>query len=162
MADVISNALRHILGLQDRYLDNGDGTFTELSVGTSTAGPPVGDQKGVVFSGQVASFTTLQTVTPTDVISGVTNYAVPLGRKFYPTDINVTANTAFPFEFRILAAARIIYNGWCKGDTGPIAVMGLETQNPALSGEAISLVFTAPVGGATVADFYVAGFTASR
>jgi hypothetical protein len=145
------------------YLDNGDSSVSELGYGISTAGPPLGPQQAVVFSGQVASFTTQQTVTPTDQISGTASYAVPAGKKFYPTDINITSNSAAAFEFQIQAGARIIYRGWCKGDTGPIAISGLETQNPALAGEAISLIFGAPAGAvATVADYFVTGYTSNR
>jgi hypothetical protein len=83
-------------------------------------------------------------------------FTVPAGKTFYVTDIYVGANTATQFSVQIQANGTAIFNGFCKGDTGPIDMPGIETQPQAAAGTAVTLVLG--TAAATTAAYFVSGF----
>ena len=78
------------------------------------------------------------------------------GKTFYVTDMMVYSNTAAVFAVTLNAAATPIFNAFCKGDTGPIQVCGLETQPSASSGVATSIVFGTAAG--TTCSYNIFGY----
>ena len=85
--------------------------------------------------------------------SGLT---VTAGKTFYITDIYVGSNTGTVFQVTINSGATPIFNGFCKGDTGPIGLMGIETQPSAASGSVVQLVLG--TAAATTAAYMINGY----
>lgn len=83
-------------------------------------------------------------------------FTVPAGKTFYVTDIYVGSNSGLAFSVQIQAAGTPIFNGFAKGDTGPIDMPGIETQPQAAGGTAVTLVMG--TAGSTTAAYYIAGF----
>lgn len=81
---------------------------------------------------------------------------VTVGKTFYITDIAVYSNTAAVFAVTINAGPTAILNAFCKGDTGPIQIAGMETQPSASSGTVVQLVFGSAAG--TTVAFNVFGY----
>lgn len=86
----------------------------------------------------------------------ITLETVTTGKSFFITDIYVGSNSATVFQVTINAGATPIFQGFCKGDTGPISLMGIETQPSAGSGVVVQLVFGVAV--ATTAAFMISGY----
>ena len=78
------------------------------------------------------------------------------GKTFYITDVYVGSNTATVFPVTIQAGATPIFQGFCKGDTGPISIPGIETQPSASSGTSVQLVLGTAT--ATTCAFMVNGY----
>ncbi|GAC1610325.1 MAG: hypothetical protein NVS3B26_16470 [Mycobacteriales bacterium] len=96
-----------------------------------------------VNAGGAAYGQTLKSYTgSTSVATGatITLETVTTGKTFFITDIYVGSNTATVFSVTINSGATAIYNGYCKGDTGPVVLMGIETQPSAASGSVVQLV----------------------
>jgi len=94
-------------------------------------------------------------------VSIATGATVPLetvstGKSFIITDIYISGNTATQFSVTINAAGTPIFQGFAKGDTGPIGLTGIETGPSAPSGTAVSLVLGA--AATTTAAFMVSGY----
>lgn len=83
-------------------------------------------------------------------------FTVPAGKTFYITDIYVSANTAVQFSVQIQAAGVPVFQGYAKGDTGPIDMPGIETQPQCGGGTAVSLVLGTAAG--TTAAYFISGF----
>ena len=133
--------------------DNGDGTSNLVIAGPGTTGV-VKATAGAAANGQ-----TLKVYTGTvSVATGatVTLETVTAGKTFYITDIYIGANTATQFQVTVNAASTAIFNAFCKGDTGPIQMPGLETQPSAAAGTVVQLVLGA--AAATTAAYYLAGY----
>ena len=135
-------------GQRRKLINNGDGTVAELTTSKSTAGPPTDGQVGITLVGQA--------VNPAGSITNVDSGSpyTPTYR-FFITDINVTSNSGTQFEVQILSGGTIIYRGFCKGDTGPIQLLGIETQPTGAPGQAITLTMTV---ASTTVDWFIAGF----
>lgn len=86
----------------------------------------------------------------------VTLETVTTGKTFYITDIYVGSNSATQFAVTINAAGSAIFNGFCKGDTGPIGLMGIETQPSASSGQLVQLVLG--TAASTTAAYMICGY----
>ena len=102
---------------------------------------------------------TLKTYTGT--VNVATGATVPLetvtaGKTFYITDIYVGSNSATVFSVTVNANATPIFNAFCKGDTGPISLAGIETQPSATSGAVVAVVFGA--AAATTAAYMFSGY----
>lgn len=80
---------------------------------------------------------------------------VATGKTLYITDIYVGSNTATPFLVQIQAAGTMIFYGYCKGDTGPISMPGIETQPSAASATSVQVIFG--TAAATSAAFLISG-----
>jgi hypothetical protein len=118
------------------------------SIGKSTAGAGAPDQ-------------TLKNFNSTNGISiatgaTVTLYTVTAAKTFFLTDISIYSNSATAFLVQVKQGATVIWEGYCKGDTGPIQVTGIETQPSAPAGSALTLVFA--TAAATTAAYVLAGF----
>lgn len=111
----------------------------------TNAGGPAAGQSNKSYTGS------------TSVATGATVAleTVAAGKTLYITDITVYANTATPFTVAIQAAGVTIWQAYCKGDTGPIQVAGIETQPTGTSGQAIQVVFG--TAAATTAAWNIAG-----
>ncbi len=122
-----------------------DATGAAPTVRVNAGGPTLGQSlKTYVGTQSLAAATpiTLETVTA--------------GKTFYVTDIYVGANSATPFAVTINAGATAIFQGFCKGDTGPVALMGIETQPAAGTGAVVQLVLG--TAAATTAAYMIAGY----
>jgi hypothetical protein len=85
-------------------------------------------------------------------------FTVPAGQTFYLTDLYVGSNSSSPFLVQVQAAGTPIFYGYCKGDTGPLDLPGLETQPQAAAGQQVSIVL-GQVAAATTAAYYLGGFS---
>lgn len=94
----------------------------------------------------------------TTAATTVALFTVPAGQTFYLTDLYVGANTASPFLVQVTANGAPIFTGYCKGDTGPIDMPGMETQPQAPGGSQVSIVL-GQVAAATTAAYYLGGFS---
>lgn len=113
-------------------------------------------------AGAAAYGQTLETFTgnpplSTTAATSVALFTVPAGQTFYLTDLYVGANTASPFLVQVTAGGTPIFTGYCKGDTGPIDMPGMETQPSAPAGSAVALSL-GQVAAATTAAYFVGGF----
>ena len=81
---------------------------------------------------------------------------VTLGKTFIITDIYVSGSTANQFSVTIMAGATPIFQGFAKGDTGPISLTGIETGPSAPSGTAVSLILGA--AASTTGAFMISGY----
>lgn len=132
-------------------VDKGDGTSAlEISplqggVIRTNAGGPAPGQANKVYSGTISIATGATVALET----------VAAGKTFYVTDIYIGANTATQFLVQIQAAAVGVFFAYCKGDTGPVQMPGIETQPTGSAGQAITLVFAA--AAATTASWFIAG-----
>ncbi|GAC1373742.1 MAG: hypothetical protein NVSMB4_00650 [Acidimicrobiales bacterium] len=121
-------------------------TGVVVSTLKSTAGGPGIGQSLKNFSGTVNIATgatvALETVTP--------------GKTFYITDITIYANTGVVFTVAINAAGVAVFSAFCKGDTGPVQVAGIESQPSASSTQAVTLVLGA--AASTTAAYNICGF----
>jgi hypothetical protein len=144
----------------------GFGSSGQLSVPTDPAGsisPTAKSTAGAAAYGQ-----TLFTFTANpSLASGYTSptiVTVPAGNNpltgtpyiGYVTDLYCGSNSATQFLAQLLQAATPIFDGYCKGDTGPLNLLGFETQPQIPAGAALTLVLG--TAAATVAGLYVAGF----
>ena len=109
------------------------------------AGGPGPGQSNKTFTGNVSIATGATVALET----------VATGKTLYITDISLTSNTATPFLVQIQAGGVTIWQGYVKGDTGPIELPGLETQPTASAGQAVTLV--AAAAAATTLAFFVGG-----
>lgn len=80
---------------------------------------------------------------------------VPAGKIFFITDIYISANTATQFSVQITAGGVPVFAGFCKGDTGPIQMAGMETQPQASAGQQVNLVLG--IASVTTAAYYLGG-----
>lgn len=112
-----------------------------------------------VNAGGAAYGQTLKSYTGTqNVATGatITLETVTAGKTFFITDIYVGSNTATQFSVTINSGATAVFNGFCKGDTGPINLMGIETQPSATSGSVVQLVLG--TAAATTAAYMINGY----
>lgn len=86
----------------------------------------------------------------------VTLFTVPAGKTFYITDIYIGSNTATVFSVQIQSAGTPIFYGFCKGDTGPVDIPGIETQPQAPAGTLVQLVMG--TAAATTSAYFISGF----
>jgi hypothetical protein len=113
-----------------------------------SAGGAGGGQTLVQFTGNPS----LSGSVPTTVAL----YTVPAGKTLFITDIYVGASTNLVFLAQIQAAGVSIFFGYCKGDTGPIEIPGIETQPQGGPGTAVTLVMGIAAG--TTAAYFISGF----
>lgn len=85
-------------------------------------------------------------------------YTVTAGKTFYATDIVITGNagTATQFLVQLKQGTTVIFEGYCKTDTEPLDLPGIETQPQAPGGAALTLVFG--TGTSTTAAYFIGGF----
>ncbi len=119
----------------------GGGATLRVNAGGAAVGQTLKTYVGTL-SVAAAVTLTLETVTP--------------GKTFYITDIYVGSNTATVFPVTVNAGATAVFQGFCKGDTGPISLMGIETQPSASSGTVVQLLLGA--AAATTCAFMVNGY----
>ncbi len=66
------------------------------------------------------------------------------------------AVTATQFLVQLKQGSTVIFEGYCKTDTAPVELPGLETQPSAPGGTALSLVLG--TGASSTATYYIAGY----
>ena len=103
-----------------------------------------------------AGYTSPTIVTPSTAIQAAMPGGPVAAKTAYVTDIYVGSNTAVPFLVTLLSGATPIWYGYCKGDTGPIQFVGVETQPQVAAGQALTVQLG--TAAATTAAVYVAGF----
>jgi len=137
---------------------------------TYPVGQPVGlerltDSSGAVSptlrvnAGGAAAGQSLKTYVGTQSVTAaitLTLETVTVGKTFYITDIYVGSNTATVFQVTVSAGPTAIFQGFCKGDTGPISLMGIETQPSASTGTVVTVAFG--LAAATTAAFMINGY----
>lgn len=122
-------------------------TFNTKSIRTNAGfaapGQTIKNYTGTITSSaSVATTVTLETVTT--------------GKTYVITDIYISSNTATQFEARVQANGVDVFRGWCKGDTAPISLAGIESQPNASSGQAVTLLLPA-IAGAPIVSFFFGG-----
>lgn len=105
-------------------------------------------QSSKVYTGTQALSTTVATTIPLETVTP--------GKIFFITDISITSNSASVFLAQITAGGVPIYSAYGKGDTGPIALAGIETQPQASAGQAVNLVVSS-VAAATTLAYTISG-----
>lgn len=114
---------------------------------------------GRINAGYVAIGQSAKVFTGTQALAGgpitIPLITVAAGKIFFITDIYVGSNTATVFPVTINAAGVAIFNGFSKGDTGPIVLPGIETQPQASAGQVVNLVLGA--AAATTAAYMITG-----
>lgn len=105
-------------------------------------------QSAKVYTGTQALSTTLATTIPLETVTP--------GKIFFITDISITSNSAQVFLAQITAGGVPIYSGFCKGDTGPVSLPGIETQPQASAGQSVNLVLGV-VGATTTLAYTISG-----
>ncbi|GAC1375201.1 MAG: hypothetical protein NVSMB4_03200 [Acidimicrobiales bacterium] len=114
--------------------------YDVLTDSTGTLTPTLRVNAGGAGAGQtLKSYTGTQALSTT-ASTTITLETVTAGKTFFITDIMVTSNTGSVFTVTINAGSTAIYNSFCKGDTGPISNVGIETQPSAGSGTVVNLV----------------------
>lgn len=101
------------------------------------------------------------TLTFTGDASNAGTLIVPTGKTLYITDIYVGANTAVQFSVTVqfTGTPTVLFNGFCKGDTGPIVMDGIETQ-PQVAGDGVhTLQIVFGTASATTAAYFLSGYT---
>lgn len=101
------------------------------------------------YTGSVSTSASTPTIVPLETVTA--------GKTYVVTDIYISSNTSTQFEARIQANGVDIFRGWCKGDTSPIALAGIESQPNASSGQAVTLLLPSVAGGPLV-SFFLGGF----
>jgi hypothetical protein len=125
-----------------------------LTDGEGTLNPVVKENAGYVAFGQTAKvYTGTQALAAGPITIALET--VTAGKIFFITDIYVGANTGVVFSVQITAAGVPIYNGFSKGDTGAISLMGIETQPQASSGQLVNLILGLAAG--TTAAYMING-----
>jgi len=120
------------------------GSVQRVNAGFSAPGQTIKNYTGsVATSATVPTTVTLETVTA--------------GKIYVLTDIYISANSATQFEARIQAAGTDIFRGWCKGDTSPIEMAGIESQPNASAGQIVTLLLPI-ITGAPLISFFLGGF----
>jgi len=122
-----------------------DTTGNAPTLRTNAGGPALGQSLKTYVGNQSVSTgatITLETVT--------------VGKTFYITDIYVGGNTATVFPVTINAGPTAIFQGFCKGDTGPVVLMAIETQPTAGTGVVVQLVLG--TAAATTAAYMINGY----
>jgi len=112
-----------------------------------------------VNAGGAAAGQSLKTYVGTQSVAAaitLTLETVTAGKTFYITDIYVGSNTATVFQVTVSAGPTAIFQGFCKGDTGPISLMGIETQPSASTGTVVTVAFT--LAASTTAAFMISGY----
>ena len=130
----------------ETLVDNTGSTTPTIRVSAGAAG--VG-QSLKQYSGTQALSTTVATT--------ITLETVTVGKTFYITDLAVYSNTGSFFPVTINAGATAVFNGFAKGDTGPIQIAGMETQPSATGGTVVTLVLGL-AATATTAAYNVYGY----
>ena len=100
------------------------------------------------YTGSIASSASVSTSVPLETVTS--------GKIYIITDIYISANSSNQFEARIQANGTDIFRGWCKGDTSPINLGGIESQPNASSGQSVALLIPA-VTGAPLISFFIGG-----
>ena len=101
------------------------------------------------YTGSVATSASLSVIVPLETVTA--------GKTYVITDIYISSNTSTQFEARVQANGVDIFRGWCKGDTAPIALAGLESQPNASASQAVTLLIP-PIAGAPFVSFFFGGF----
>lgn len=86
----------------------------------------------------------------------VTLETVTAGKIYIITDIYISANSSTPFEARIQSNGTDIFRAWCKGDTSPIEMSGIESQPNASAGQVVTLLIPT-IAGAPLVAFFLGG-----
>ena len=131
--------------------------FDLLTDTTGTLTPTIRVNAGGAAAGQTLKSYTGTQVLSTTLATTITLETVTAGKTFYITDIMITSNTGSFFPVTINANATGIFNSFCKGDTGPISNVGIETQPSAGSGTVVNLVLGL-AATATTAAYVVNGY----
>lgn len=121
---------------------------TPLSVQRMNAGFSAPGQTIKNYTGSIASSASVAVSVPLETVT--------TGKIYIITDIYISANTSNQFEARIQANGTDIFRGWCKGDTSPINLAGLESQPNASAGQSVNLLVPA-IAGAPFVSFYIGG-----
>ena len=101
------------------------------------------------YTGSVATSASAATTVPLETVT--------TGKIYVITDIYISANSSNQFEARIQANGTDIFRGWCKGDTSPINLAGLESQPNASAGQTVTILLPS-VAGAPLISFFIGGF----
>jgi hypothetical protein len=126
----------------------------QLTDSTGAISPTIRISAGAASYGQtLKSYVGTQSVATGATITLET---VTAGKTFYITDIYIGSNTGTVFSVAINAASVPIFNGYCKGDTGPIVLPGMETQPSAPAASVVQLVLG--TAAATTATYMINGY----
>jgi hypothetical protein len=120
--------------------------------------PTLRASAGAAAYGQTLYQPTGNPTLSTTAATTVALFTVPAGQTFYLTDLYVGSSSASPFLVTVAANGTPIFYGYCKGDTGPIDLAGLETQPQAPGGSQVSIVL-GQVAAATTGAYYLGGFS---
>lgn len=130
-----------------------------ITDGEGSLSPTLRASAGGAAIGQTLQQFTGNPTLSTTVTTTVSLFTVPAGKTFYITDVYIGSNVGFVFLAQIQAAGTPIFFSYCKGDTGPVEMPGIETQPQAASGTAVQLVMSAVTGATSpVGAYYIAGF----
>jgi len=142
-----------LAGQLDQMTDAG-GAIAPTS--KSTAGSAAFGQ--VLFTYATAQSLTSGFTTPTIVTppSGTNPLTLSTYLGGFITDLYVGSNSATPFAVTVYSGATPIFYGSCKGDTGPINLLGFETQPMVTPGQALTVQLA--TASATTGYLYIAGF----
>ena len=124
-------------------------TPSPVSVQRVNAGFSAPGQTIKNYTGAMPTSAGAATVVPLETVTA--------GKIYVITDIFISANSANQFEARIQANGTDIFRGWCKGDTSPINLGGIESQPNASAGQSVTLLLPAIAGGPSV-SFFIGGF----
>ena len=123
-----------------------------VSLGTVTAKTNAGfsapGQTIKNYTGSITSSASVATTVPLETVTA--------GKTYVLTDIYISSNTATQFEARIQANGVDIFRGWCKGDTSPISLAGIESQPNASSGQVVTLLIPV-IAGSPQVSFFLGG-----
>jgi len=127
-------------------------TPTSVSLGAVTARTNAGfsapGQTIKNYTGSVQASPSVATTVPLETVTA--------GKTYVLTDIYISSNTSTQFEARIQANGVDVFRGWCKGDTSPISLAGIESQPNGSSGQVITLLLPA-VAGSPFISFFLGG-----
>ena len=132
-----------------------------------TAGGPAQGQSVFFFSGfanlnAANAVVFLRQANSTQTTPQTPAGSVASGKTFYITDLYVSGNSSSQFQVQIQADAAgngvftDIFDGYAKGDTGPIQLIGIETQPSASAGSQVRFIFAQTA--TTIASYFISGF----
>ncbi len=139
-------------------MPNNQGTvYEQLTDNSGSLTPTIRVSAGAASFGQSLKQYSGTQALSTTAATTITLETVPAGKTFYVTDIAVYSNTGVVFPVTLNAGATAVYNAFCKGDTGPIQIAGMETQPSATGGTVVQLVLGL-AATATIAAYNVYGY----
>jgi len=131
--------------------------YEVLTDSTGSTTPTVRVSAGAAGVGQSLKQYSGTQALSTTAATPITLETVTAGKTFYITDIAVYSNTGVVFPVTLNAGATAVYNAFCKGDTGPIQIAGMETQPSATGGTVVQLVLGL-AATATIAAYNIYGY----